>query len=218
MTVGFNSTPDLDEQDPTEESLIDVLEGRPLVRLPNNVDNERCKRCEEKNRIRRDYDMPETDPALLDGHRVRLVCSYNPDPSEGEGWVVGAVHHLDHPMKDKDDVSVPGAAQAQVTVELDQTGWTYTQPALADDEDGPVETYVEDRSVARDAKIEWFSPIGDGEERPPIREPDKHGLVDLKPTDPRPNWPEEENEWREEIMREHDDWNDEIPTFHLDPV
>lgn len=218
MTVGFDCTPDLDEQEPTKDSLADVVEDRPLVRLPNIVDEEWCVRCEQKNDVRRSYGLPEEDGRLHDGHRVRILCSYNPDPSEGNGWVVRAVYHLTHPMKDKEDVSVPGEAQAQLTVELDNTGWTYTQPALGDDEDGPVETHVEDRSVARDAEIEWFSPIGDGEERAPIREPDEHGIVELKRTDPRPSWPEEENEWRKELMQEHNDWTDDIPTYEPDPI
>jgi hypothetical protein len=214
MSVGFNCTPELSEQEPTKESLVDVIEDRPLVRLPNVVDEEWCKRCDEKNEVRRDYGLTEKDGSLLDGHRVRLICGYDPDPNEGQGWVVRAVYHLTHPMKDKEDVAIPEQAQAQVTVELDNTGWTYTQPSFEDDEE-VVETHVEDRSVARDVEIEWFSPIGEGEEREPIREPDEHGMIELKPTDPRPNWPEEENEWRKELMQEHDDWNDDTSTTYL---
>lgn len=217
MTVGFNSTPELEKQAPSPESLVDVLEDRPIVRIPNLVDDEYCHRCDEKNRVRRQYNMAQEDPSLLDGHRVRLLCTYNPDPSECEGWVVRGVHHLPHPMKDKEAVAVPGLAQAQVTAELDRTGWTYTQAPLGDD-DEPHEFHVEDRSVARDVEVEWFSPIGDGEEREPIREPDEHGTVELKRTDPRPGWPAEENEWRKEIMQAHDDWTDAIPVHDPDPI
>lgn len=213
MTVGFNSTPELDAQEPTKESLVDVVEGRPIVRLPNYTDSERCQRCERKNDLRYRYDLPEEEETFLDGHRVRLLCVYNPDPREGQGWVVTAAYHLDHPMKERERAASTGVAQAQVTVRLDQTGWTYEQQGF--DDNDSYEHHVEDASVARDLEFDWFSPIDDGEEREPINEPDENGHIELKPTDPRPNWPAEENEWREKIMRENDDWDDEIPTTHI---
>lgn len=34
------------------------------------------------------------------------------------------------------------------------------------------------------------------------REPDENGMVQPEPTDPIPDWPDEENEWRKEIIQE----------------
>lgn len=210
----YPNSPPIETQEPTRDGLKAALEEYPLIRQPNMLRGEHCKRCEEKNDVRRRYDIPEDDPNFMDGHRVRLFVNYEPglEPEERRGWVVTAAYHLDHPMKAKDEVTAPGVVQAQVTARLDREGWTYRYPLL-DTEDHRDEKFVEDRSVVRDVEIEWFSPSGEGAERPPIREPDPEtGMVELRPTDPLPWWPEAENEWREKLMREHDDWNDGIPT------
>jgi hypothetical protein len=204
-------TPPIDEQSLTREGLVEVLEEKPLLRAPNVLSDEYCKRCDEKNNVRIGYDLEIRDGSFEDGERVRLACVFDPDPRNCEGWMVVAAFHLDHPQRDKDDVSNPEIVQSQATARLDADGWTYDESTVHPGEDR--EYHVEDRSVVRDVEIEWFSDIGDGEERDPIREPDEHGIVELNPTDPRPGWPAEENEWRERVMKEHDDWNDEIPTY-----
>jgi len=215
MNPPESATPPADEQAPTRESLADVLTDRPLVRVPNRVRSEICQRCEEKNSDRMKYDRATRDPTFEDGERVILICVYNAEDEEYQGWRVTAAHHTDHPMKPKDEVSLPGQAQAQVTARLDREGWTYTQPPIGDEIEA-TEYHVEDRSVVREAEVDWFSPVEEGKEREPIREPNEHGTIELKPTDPRPSWPEEENAWRKTLMQEHGDWNDEIPTVHLD--
>jgi len=213
-TLEHSATPAIETQEPTRDGLKEVITDLPLVRIPNIISEEYCNRCDRKNDVRRRYDLPQRDPLFDDGERVTLICGYNADPEETEGWVIRAVHHTDHPTKGKDDVARPGQAQAEVTATLDRTGWTYTFPPLGPD-DEPEENHIEERSVVRDVEIEWFSPVDEGQEREPIREPDEHGMIELKPTDPRPDWPDEENEWRKEVMQEHGDWNDDIPTVHL---
>jgi len=205
----MNTRDDTTDDEPTRENLIETITGRPLVDMPNLVDSDRCKRCEEKNRVRTRYDIPRRDEEFDDGERVRLIVLFD----EEAGWKITAANHLDHPQKDPDEVAVPDTTQAKVTARVDRDGWTYTLPAVGDS-DG--DTYhVDDRCVVYDVEVEWFSPEGEGEEREPIREPGEHGFIELKPTDPRPNWPEEDNEWREKLMREHGDWNDGIPTYDL---
>jgi len=200
-TLEHSDTPAIDTQEPTRDGLKEVITDLPLVRDPNLIRDEYCNRCDRKNRIRLTYDLPQRDPTFDDGERVTLICGYNADPDQTRGWVIRAAHHVDHPTKDKDDVARPGQALAKVTATLDQTGWTYTQPALTEGEE-PEEYHVEDRSVVRDVEIEWFSPVDEGQEREPAHEPDENGVARPKPTDPIPDWPDEENEWRKEIIQE----------------
>lgn len=179
-----------------------MIEDRPVVREPNLISEERCSRCEEKNRVRRGHDLPERNARLADGERVTLICGYDADPDQTRGWVVSAVHHADHPELDKEKAALPGQAQALVTATVDRTGWTYQMPALTQGEESD-DYHVEDRSVARDVELIWFSSAGNGQEREPVVELDDDGMADPKPTDPIREWPEEENEWRREILREH---------------
>jgi hypothetical protein len=188
---------EIDTEEPTPDGLIESLTGRPLVRPPNLIFEEYCNRCDKKNSIRMRYDLPMRDGSFVDGARVTLICGYE---DRERVWAVRAAHHADHPTKDKADVHVPGQAVAEVSARLDQDGWTYTQPTFSDEE--PEEYHVEDRSVVRDAEIIWFSPIGDGQGGQPIVELDDDGMAAPKPTDPLPDWPDEENAWRREIIEE----------------
>jgi hypothetical protein len=200
MTLEHSDTPAIEDQEPTPEGLREVITGLPLVRIPNLIRDESCNRCDRKNDIRRRYDLPERDPTFDDGERATLICGYHADPEQTNGWQIRAAHHRAHPTKDKSDVATPGQALAEVTARLDRDGWTYTIPPIGDR--GPEENHVEDRSVVRDVEIVWFSPVDEGQEREPIVEPDDEGIADPKPTDPIPDWPQEENEWRREIIQE----------------
>lgn len=200
-TIEPSDTPPIDTQEPTSDGLKDVIADLPLVRIPNLIKDEYCNRCDRKNDIRRLHDLPRRDPSFDDGERVTLICGYDADEEHTRGWEIRAVHHADHPMKDKDDVAVPGHALAEVTARLDEEGWTYTQPPI-DGEDEPYENHVEGRSVVRDVEIVWFSPVDEGQKREPTVELDDDGMADPKPTDPIPGWPDEENEWRREIIEE----------------
>ena len=219
-TLEPSDTPAIDTQEPTPEGLKEVITGLPLVRIPNLIRDEYCNRCDRKNDIRRRYDLPERDPTFDDGERVTLICGYNADPDQTNGWVIRAAHHTDHPTKDKDDVATPGQAVAEVTAQLDRDGWTYTQPPI-DGEDEPYENHVEDRSVVRDVEIVWFSPVDEGQERERTVELDDEGIADPKPTDPLPDWPDEENEWRREIIEElanEGEESDGVPTYGYETV
>lgn len=198
---------------PTRENLKESVHGKPLVRHPNIIQYDRCNRCKDKNRVRRKYDIPERNETFKAGERVRLIAIHDPDPTTHMEWELRAVYHLDHPMKDPDDVARPEIAQAYVTARVEPDSWTYEVDCP--NEEGAHIYEVEDRLIAYDPEIEWYSPVGDGEEHEPIKEPDENGHITLDPTDPRPNWPKEDNQWRKEIMQEHDDWNDDIPTVDL---
>jgi len=200
-TLEPSDTPPIDTQEPTPDGLKDVITDLPIVRIPNPITDEGCKRCERKNGIRRSHDLPRRDPSFGDGERVTLMCSYDADEEHTRGWEIRAVQHTDHPTKDKDDVAVPGQALAEVTARLDQDGWTYTHPAIGD-QDEAYENHVEDRAVVRDVEIIWFSPADEGQEHEPTVDLDDDGMADPKPTDPIPGWPDEENEWRREIIEE----------------
>jgi len=215
-TLEHSDTPAIDTQEPTPEGLKEVITGLPLVRLPNLIRDEYCNRCDRKNDIRRRYDLPERDPSFADGERVTLISGYNADPDQTNGWEIRAAHHTDHPTKDKDDVATPGQAIAEVTARLDRDGWTYTQSPI-DGEDEPYKNHVEDRSVVRDVEIIWFSPVGHGQERERTVELDDDGIADPKPTDPLPDWPDEENEWRREIIEELGDGGGEAVEADPDP-
>lgn len=201
---------------PTRESLIESIEGQPLVRRPNMIQHDRCNRCDGKNEVRRTYDIPQRDGSFEAGERVRLIAIHDPDPTTHMEWELTAVHHTDHPMKDTDDVARPEIAQAYVTARVEPDGWTYELDWP--DKDDTFVNEVEDRLIAYDAEIEWYSPVGDGDEHEPVKEPDEHGHITLDPTDPRPNWPAEDNEWRKEIMQDHGDWTDDIPTVDITDV
>lgn len=200
-TLEHTDTPAIDTQEPNPEGLKEVITGRPLVRDPNLIRDKNCNRCDRKNRIRRSNGLPRRDPTFDDGERVTLICRYDADPEQTRGWVIRAAHHTDHPTKDKDDVATPGQAVAEVTARLDRDGWTYTHPALSDGEE-PEEYHVEDRSVVHAVEIVWFSPVDEGRERERTVEVDDENIADPKPTDPLPDWPDEENEWRREIIEE----------------
>lgn len=196
-TLEHSDTPAIGTQEPTPENLKEVITGLPIVRDPNMIRDENCNRCQRKNEIRRSYDLPERDPAFDDGERVTLICGYDADPEQTSGWVIRAVHHVDHPTKNKDDVAASGQALAVVTARLDRDGWTYTPPAEELDD-----YHVEDRSVVRDVEIIWFSPVDEGQAPEPVVDVDDEGIAAPKPTDPIPHWPDSENEWRREIIQE----------------
>ena len=200
-------------QEPTEDSLIQAIVGRPLGQTPNLCDDARCRRCERKNDIRRRYDIDERDPSFDDGERVRIVATYTPRRDDGVGWTINAAYHSDHPMQSKEEIAAFGVAQAQLTVELVRTGYGYrVDNPTADSE--RIE-FRDDTMIVRDPAIEWFVPQTAGT----IDEPDTHSDRSsddvLKETDPRPYWPAETNDWREELLREHGDWNDAVPSSEL---
>lgn len=217
QNLDHSPTPAIKEQEPTRDGLKTVLEDLPLIRIPNMLRDERCNRCERKNEVRRRHNLPQRDETFADGERVYMVVGWNPDPDECRGWEVRAVFHMDHPMLSKEEAGRPNTITALVSGTLEETGWTY-ELTLGDED----ESYVDDRSVVRDVEIEWYSPEGHGEDPAPVNEADKNGIADPKPTDGYSDWPDEENEWRREILRELGNGDEDIPEVRskkvLDPV
>jgi hypothetical protein len=212
-----NIDPPIDEQDATPDGLISVVEDRPAIRSPNLVDDEYCNRCEQVAHVYRRAGVDHTRSSKIhDGERIRFFAWFNASPDDGEvveGWQITMLHHIDHVEKDIEEVARPGGAQAFGTATLDRCGWEYTYHFLSDDGDDDTH-YVPDRGVLRDVTIQSFSQIGYGtEDTSPDREPNEHGIVELKPTDPRPNFPAELNRWRKSILKANDAWNDRLPSF-----
>lgn len=197
QTLEPSPTPAIEDQEPTRDGLIEVVEDLPLVRIPNMIRDERCSRCDRKNDVRRRYDLPLRDETFDDGERVRMVVGYDPDPDNCRGWEIRAVFHMDHPMLPKEDAAYPGTITALVQGTLENLGWTYADPLGEGNEHTN-----EDAAVVRDVEIEWYSPEGEGEDPDPINAPDDDGIADPQPTDPYPDWPDEENEWRRELVQE----------------
>lgn len=206
----YEIRPPVDEQEATADGLISVVEDRPVVRLPNLAD-EFCARCDEIFSVYMEANRkPDSDlrsGRLRDGDRIRFFAVFDADPDDGyemQGWKILAIHHHDHIEKDREDGARPGLAQATATARIDQCGVEYENHILCSD--GAYQ--VEEGCVLRDVKVEWFSPIGDGDdsERYPDREPDEDGRVVLERTDPRPNFPDALNLWRCGILMENDAW------------
>jgi len=216
VTETHEIRPPVDEQEPTADGLISVVEDRPAVRVPNLVDDEFCNRCDGKSDVFIDAGLEsEVDLRsgwLQDGERIRFFAWCDADPDDGDemkGWQITMLHHIDHIEKDIETVARPGGSQAFATATLDQCGCEY-EFIYADNE--PHE--VEDRSVLRDVQVESISPIGYGDESEkfPDREPNEHGFMELKHTDPRPNFPDELNRWREELLKANNAWNATVET------
>jgi hypothetical protein len=216
VTETHEIRPPVDEQEATGDGLINVVEDRPAVRVPNRVDDEFCDRCDDKTAVfieaglSSEVDLPSG--WLQDGERVRFFARFDADPDydDGEkmkGWQITMLHHIDHIEKDIEDVARPGGAQAFATATLDQCGCEYDAIYT---EQSPY--FVEDRSVLRDVQVESISPIGDGDEPELLREPDEDGFMELKPTDPRPNFPDELNRWRKELLKANDAWDTRVET------
>lgn len=199
-------------QPKTEKGLRASLEGWPITHPKNLVVHEVCNRCDEKNHVRARYDMETEDAGLEMGDRVRGFAYYSEDKGV---WQLTAVFHERHPVLDRDEVAEPNTAQAQVVAKVGRRGWTY-ENILRGEDDRPDYYFVEEQATLENVTVEWLSPEGEGEEREPIREPDEDGFVELKPTDPRPGWPEEENEWRKDLMMRHGDWDDEVETVTIE--
>jgi hypothetical protein len=207
-TEAFDIHPPIDEQEPTPEGLINVVEDRPAIQTPNMIDDEYCNRCDQKADVYRDAGLSsEIDVQaswLQDGERIRFLAWYNVDPDEYDqlkGWQITTLHHIDHAEKDIEDIARPSGSQAFATATLDRCGVRYED--FWEDGD-PYE--VEDRSVLRDVQVTSFSDTGFGDEPEPIREPNEAGIVELRHTDDRPNFPEELNTWRRELLKANDAW------------
>jgi hypothetical protein len=55
--------------------------------------------------------------------------------------------------------------------------------------------------VLTDVTVEFYSSPGEGEDTTPT---EQEGMVVAEGVGDRPDWPEEENEWRRELIRSND--------------
>jgi hypothetical protein len=196
-----------DPHDPAVDRLLTSLAGRPLVASDNRTRG-RCQRCERKNAIRRQVDTDDRrDPTFEDGDRVRLDAVARPPdgtlPDVGRpperAWAVTAVYHLDHPMCPRAATARPDRVQARATATVRADGWVYS----VGDDPAEVERDVE-ALVTYDPTVEWVSPVDEGTPAAPP-EDTSDGPVTLDPTDPRPDWPTVENDWRETLVCDRGD-------------
>lgn len=193
----------------TKEGLTNSIEGWPIVHPRNLTAEQICDRCDEKNEIRLRYGRETKDVYFDEGERIRVTVVYDDDLGI---WRITGAFHDRHSMLDPEDAASPDVAQARATGRVESEGWTYYFPPVAPDDKREYH-HIEDRYILHDVEVEWFSPKGEGEEREPVGEVDEEtGTVVLEPTDPRPYWPEETNQWRKDIMMRHGDWDDDIET------
>lgn len=195
MTETTTPTPD----DMTADQLADHLEGRPIRYSPRKY----CVRCEAKNDLRRQYadadreDLP--NEYFEAGERVRIMVLYQDTPwLPGLEWSVEGVMHERHPHQSKEETVGQGAAQAMGTATLVRAEDAATVYCSPDD----LSESGDDDLVLTDVAIEFYSPPTEGEDSTPT---EKEGTVIAEGVGDRPDWPEEENEWRKELIRSASD-------------
>jgi hypothetical protein len=181
--------------DATADQLADHLEGRPIRYSPR----EYCVRCEAKNDLRRQYaDVDRND--LSDRHfeageRVRIMVLYQDPPwLPGLEWSVEGVMHERHPRQSQEETAAQGVAQAMGTATLvhaEDAATVYRPPNDLSESD-------DDDLVLTDVGIEFYSPPSEGEDTTTT---EQKGTVIAQGIGDRPDWPDEENEWRKELIR-----------------
>jgi hypothetical protein len=185
-------TPD----DATDTQLEEHLEGRAIKYSPDKV----CSRCESKNRLRRKYldiargDLP--DRTFEEGERIRFIAVYQDPPFlPGLEWSVHGLFHSEHPQKPREKMAVKGTAQAMGTGTLAPAAEaSFVKRSTEDDHGSP------DELVLTEVDIEFYSPPHEGEDKTPTETDETiiaEGIGD------RPDWPEEENEWRKELITKY---------------
>jgi hypothetical protein len=188
-----NTTPD--PHDTTADQLADHLEGRPIRYSPDEI----CSRCESKNSLRRHYGGADwddlADETFEERERIRLTAVYEEPPRfPGLEWGARGLYHERHPQQSQEDIAAPGTAQAMGTATLVRAEDATTVRTVPDD---PSEMRDDDLVLA-DVTIEFYSSPSEGEDTRPAEQKDTviaQGIGD------RPDWPEEENEWRKELIR-----------------
>jgi len=183
--------------DATAEQLADHLEGRPIRYSADEV----CSRCDSKNSLRMQYmDVTWDDDDLADatfeaGERIRFTVVYEEQPwFPGLEWKVLGLFHERHPQKSQEDIAAQGSAQAMGTATLAHAEDATTVRTVPDDPSD----MRDDDLVLTDIAIEFYSPPNEGENTTPT---EKEGTVIAQGIGDRPDWPEEENEWRKELIR-----------------
>ncbi|MFB6201062.1 MAG: hypothetical protein ABEI98_03535 [Halorhabdus sp.] len=196
------STEILDPDDITEAQLAEHLEGRPIRYSPDEI----CSRCDSKNSLRMQYagadwdDLP--DETFEEQERIRFTVVYEESAFlPGLNWSVRGLFHERHPQQSQEEIAVRGTAQAVGTATLVRAADATTVRTVPDD---PSDVRDDDLVLA-DVTIEFYSPPSEGEDSAP----DFGGeTVIAEGINDRPDWPEEENEWRKYLIREGEEPDD----------
>lgn len=214
MTNNTTPTP----SDATEDQLAEHLEGRPLRDPRRYYKDGVCKRCEEKNMLRMKHTDTEyddlADETFEERERIRFIAVYSEyeDPEE-KLWTINGCFHERHPYKPTDEIAAKDVAQVIGSATVVPAG----DAAILDrrpvedmfaevPEEFPDQELRDDELVLTDVTIEFYSPPSEGEDTTPT---EQEGMVIAKGIGDRPDWPEEENEWRKELIRSGDGEDDE---------
>jgi hypothetical protein len=206
MTSNTTPTP----SDTTEDQLAEHFEGRPLRDPRRYYKDGICRRCEEKNMLRMKHtdtefdDLP--DETFEERERIRFTAVHrefqNPDQKL---WTINACFHERHPHKPTDEIAAQGVAQVigSATVVPAGDAAVINRRAVEDmfdevPEEFPDQELRDGELVLADVTIEFYSPPNDGEDD---TADDSEGMVVAKEIGDRPDWPEEENEWRRELIQ-----------------
>jgi hypothetical protein len=203
-----NTTPTA--SDTTEDQLAEHFEGRPLRDPRRYYKDGVCKRCEEKNMLRMKHtdtefdDLP--DETFEERERITFTAVYseyeNPDQKL---WTINGCFHERHPHKATDEIAAKGVAQvigSATVVPAGDAAVIDRRPVedMFDEvpEEFPDQELRDGELVLADVVIEFYSPPNEGEDDSPD---ESEGMVVAKGVGDRPDWPEEENEWRRELIQ-----------------
>ncbi len=187
-----------DPDDVTEAQLADHLEGRPIRYSPDEV----CSRCDSKNTLRMKYEGADwddlADETFEERERIRFIAVYEEQPwLPGLEWEVRGLFHERHPHQSQEEIATVGVAQAMGTATLVRAEEATTVYHSPEDEYA-----YDDEFVLADVSLEWYSSSNEGEDRTPS---ESEETVIAQGIGDRPDWPKEENEWRKELIRAHED-------------
>lgn len=203
-----NTTPD--PHDTTADQLAEHFEGRPLRDPRRYYKDGVCKRCEEKNMLRMKHTDTEfddlADETFEERERIRFTAVYseyeNPDEKL---WTINGCFHERHPHKPTDEIAAQGVAQVigSATVVPAGDAAVINRRSVEDmfdevPEELPDQELRDGELVLADVTIEFYSPPNEGEDD---TADDSEGMVVAKGVGDRPDWPEEENEWRRELIQ-----------------
>jgi len=191
----MNMTTEIPEPDDvTEAQLAEHLEGRPIRYSPDKV----CSRCDSKNSLRMKYEGAElddlVDETFEEQERIRFTAVYDQQPwLPGLEWGVRGLFHERHPQQSQEEIAAEEVAQAMGTATLVRAEDATTVHRSPEDEYA-----YDDELVLTDVSIEFYSPPSEGEDTTPTEQEETVIATEIGD---RPDWPEEENEWRKQLIR-----------------
>jgi hypothetical protein len=178
----------------TGAQLAGHIEGWPIRYCPDHA----CSRCESKNNLRMKYEGADCDDLVeetfVERERIRFTTLYNEQTgATGLEWSVRGLCHVRHPQQSQAEIAEEGVAQAMGTATLVRAADAATVHHSPEDEYA-----YDDELVLADVTIEFYSPPSEGEDTTPTKQ---EGMVVAEGIGDRNDWPDEENEWRKELIR-----------------